>query len=151
MRLLGQFQACLLFFTKRFERIKKHQNVKQTIFTALKVFLRKVLLSFLFFVCLFLFCCLMFACECFYVRNLFVKKISRFKIVLITSNHYTTDVYPYQPTYWATIFFTNFSTSFWCHTYLFTYLNLQALIFICQNLFSSVNIIFICVHLFLIV
>ena len=34
----------------------------------------------------------------------FVKKINRLQIVLITSFYYTTDVYPYQPTYRASIY-----------------------------------------------
>ena len=37
-------------------------------------------------------------------QHLFVKKkkkINRFEIVLITSIHNTTGVYPYQPSYWA--------------------------------------------------
>ena len=42
--------------------------------------------------------------------NLFVKKKSRFEMVLIASLTYTTDVYPYQPTYW----------SFYLHVRIFT-------------------------------
>ena len=35
----------------------------------------------------------------FYAQKNFVKKINRLEIVPLTSLYYTTDVYPYQPTY----------------------------------------------------
>ena len=43
----------------------------------------------------------MFACECLCTLKIFSlkKKINRLEIVLITSFYYTTEVYPYQPTY----------------------------------------------------
>ena len=84
------FKTVDLFFMKRFRVHKKHQIVKQTTFTLLKVCAHKKLLPLLFSVCLILFCWLMFACECFLcVRNFFIKKINRLEIVLITSLYYT--------------------------------------------------------------
>ena len=39
------------------------------------------------------------------IRNLFIKKKKIcLEIVLIPSFYYTTDMYPYQPTYWASIY-----------------------------------------------
>ena len=38
MRLSGQFQTWLFFFTKKKISVKKYQNAKQTIFTPLEVF-----------------------------------------------------------------------------------------------------------------
>ena len=38
MRLSGQFQTWLFFFTKKKISVKKYQNAKQTIFTLLEVF-----------------------------------------------------------------------------------------------------------------
>ena len=84
MRLLGQFQVCLLFnfFLRKDFELKKHQNAKKkkkkkkTISTLLKAFVRaKKLLPLLVFVCLISFCLLVFACDVFLsARNLFVKK-----------------------------------------------------------------------------
>ena len=61
MRLLEQFQASLFFLTKRSSAHKKHQDAKQTTLT------------------------LLFLCE----QNIFVKKINRLEIALITSIYYT--------------------------------------------------------------
>ena len=72
---------------------------KQTIFTILEVFLHKKFLPLLF---LFACSCFVgwFSLDCLFVRaKSFRKKINRLEIVLITSLHYTTDVYPYQPAY----------------------------------------------------
>ena len=44
------------FLRKNFERTKKHQNAKQTIFALLEVFVHEKLLLFFFSICLFLFC-----------------------------------------------------------------------------------------------
>ena len=54
----------------------------------------------------------MFVCIWYFLCpwNLFVKKKNRFEMVLIASLTYTTDVYPYQPTYW----------SFYLHVRIFT-------------------------------
>ena len=91
---------------------------KQLTFTLLRVCACQNLLPLLFSVCLILFCWLKFACECFCAREIFSKKINRFEIVLITTFYYTTDVYPYQPTYRASIYM---------HLFLF--------VTICENLF----------------
>ena len=84
MSLSEQFQACLFvfcFFYKRLSRAQISNRVKVVCFT---------------------FWC--FLCA----RNLLVKKknkqTSRLEIVLITSFYYTTDVYPYQPTYRTSIY-----------------------------------------------
>ena len=50
----------------------------------------------------------------------FLKKKHRLEIVLIASFHYTTDVYPYQPTYRASI-----------------YMQLFLFVIIYENLFES--------------
>ena len=64
------------------------------------------------------FCC--FLCA----QNLFVKKTkTKLEIVLIASFHYTADVYPYQPTYQASI-----------------YMHLLLFVTICENLFESLLI-----------
>ena len=55
--------------------------------------------------------------------NFFVQKLNRLEIVLITSFYYTTDVYPYQPTYQASI-----------HMHLFLFVT------ICENHFGSLHI-----------
>ena len=76
------------------------------------------MLPFLFFVLLILFSWLVLVWFAFlYARNLFVKK-NWFAVVLITLFYYTTDVYPYQPTY----------RGFVC-THLFLF------VIICENLF----------------
>ena len=89
MRLSRQFQACLYFFAKRFCVLKKYQNAKQATFTLLENCARKKLLPCLFSVCFILFCSLMLACMFLCARNLFLKKINRLEIVLITSFYYT--------------------------------------------------------------
>ena len=56
LRLLGQFQACLFFLQKGFER-KKAPKPKANDFQSLRSFCaREKLLPLLFFVCLILFC-----------------------------------------------------------------------------------------------
>ena len=53
----------------------------------------------------------------------FLKKKHRLEIVLTASFHYTTDVYPYQPTYRASI-----------------YMHLLLFVTLCENLFESLLI-----------
>ena len=58
------------------------------------------------------------------------KKIKRLETVLITSFHYTTDVYPYQPTYRASIYM---------HLFLFVNIYESFLIFrICDHLWEYI-------------
>ena len=82
----------------------------------------------LFFVLLVYFCLWVF----FSVWNLFVQKekVNSFEIVLIASITYTTNIYPYRPTYWA---------------YIYTHLSLFVTIYenlFYQNLFKSLNLFF---------
>ena len=58
-----------------------------------------------------------------FVRAKSFRKKTRLEIVLITSFHYTTDMYPYHPTYRASIYM---------HLFLF--------VTICENLFESLLI-----------
>ena len=113
MRLSRQFQVCLLFFlTKRFlvhkntSHLEAYARVKNCCLCCLA-------LVYFCFVSWFL------LVTCFCVREIFSsKKINRLEIVLITSLYYTTEVYPYQPTY----------RKFICtHFFLF--------VIICENLF----------------
>ena len=48
MRLLGQFQVCLSFFTKKFWAYEMHQNAKQTTFTLKFLCAQKIVVVFLF-------------------------------------------------------------------------------------------------------
>ena len=59
------------------------------------------------------------------------KELNRLEIVLITSFYYTTNVYPYQPTYQAS-----------------SYTHLILFVTICENLFQSFLFVVICENLF---
>ena len=101
MRLSREFQASFFFFFyEKILSVKKHQNQKQTISTLLDVFCaRRKQLPLLFFVRLFFFCYLVFAWFIF-ARSKFFRKKS--KLAWNYPNnliYYTTEVYPYQPTY----------------------------------------------------
>ena len=94
MRLSGQFQASLFFFTKRFWAYKKASKRKITNFTPLRRFLGEKFLPLLFFVRLFMFLLVGFGLICVFVcsksfrnnnNNNNNNKISRLEIVLITS------------------------------------------------------------------
>ena len=98
MRSSGTFQACLFFLRKGFER-KKAPKRKANDFQLLKSFCEGkkffvvyCLLNFVLLVSFSLW-------VSFYAQNLFVKKINKLEIVPITSFYYTTDLYPYHPTY----------------------------------------------------
>ena len=74
MRLSRQFQVYFFFFTKKFRKHRKHQNVRQMTFTLLEVCACKKLLPLLFSICLILFWWLIFACECFCACEIFSSK-----------------------------------------------------------------------------
>ena len=127
MRLSRQFQACLFFYEKisRAQRhsqanINQENKIKQTRNNKGNNFFRAQSSKRVKVTC-FVFWCFLSA------RNLFVRKINRLKIVLVASFHYTTDVYPYQPAYRASI--------------------LYAFVFICNHLWDSFWIFFIYDHL----
>ena len=69
----------------------------------------------------FLLCCLMFACECFCMHEIFL--LFTMLLIFFASIYYTTNVYPYQPTYRE-----------------FTCTHLFLLAIICKNLFESLLI-----------
>ena len=121
------FQTCLFIFIFFYEKISPQQKhsqaninqqnkVKQTLNNKGNNFLRAETSKRVKVACFAFWC---FLCA----RNLFVKKINRLEIVLITSFYYTTDVYPYQPTY---------RTSIYMHFFLF--------VTICENLFFYENL-----------
>ena len=109
-----QFKPIYFFQRKDFAPTKTHVTPRS-------LCTREKLLSLLFSVSSFLLCQLIFTGKSFCVREKFSlkKKNKQTSIVLIAPIHYTTDVYPYQPTYREFIF-----------------------IFICFHLFSSVKIYF---------
>ena len=117
MRLSRQFQACLFFLQNDFPCTKstKRQNKQLSSFLMQKI-VAILVQCLLIFVLLFHFC----LWHAFLHGNLFVNKMNRLEIVLITSFYYTTDMHPYQPTYWASIY---------THLFLF--------VAICENLFES--------------
>ena len=88
---LGQFQAslllCLIFLRKDFAHTKTQVKSKQNNFSSLRSFYAPKLLPLLFFfVCLILFCWLVLVLFAFlYTRNILVKKINWFEIIVITS------------------------------------------------------------------
>ena len=134
MRLSRQFQASLFFFfNEKILRLQKHsqaninhQNkIKQTLNRKGNNFLHTQTSQRMKVSCFELRC---YLCA----QNLFVKKkISRLEIVLITLFYYTTDVYPFQPTYQA-----------------FIYMHLFLFVTICENLFESFLFLIICENLF---
>ena len=114
MRLSRQFQANLFFFfTKRFWTRKKHQNKKQTIFTFLKVFVRKKLLPFVIF-CLLIFVFLVdFCLICIFVhsKSFHKNKINMLEIVLIASSTILLTCTPFNLPMENINLGTNFSTT----------------------------------------
>ena len=133
MRLSRQFQACLFFFYEKISHTQKHsqakinqQNkIKQTLNNKGNNFLLVQTSKRLEVVCFTSWC---FLCA----QNLFVKKVNRLEIVLMTSFYYTTDVYPYQSTH---------VSSHYLYA-LFLFLT------ICENLFESFLSVIICENLF---
>ena len=105
MRLLGQFQTCLFFFTRTFFTHKKCKNTKNTksikstktqtseqvTFLPLDVFYVHKNDDFFVFVCWFAFfslVCFLLACLLFvhlFAQNLFAEKIKKFEIALMAS------------------------------------------------------------------
>ena len=114
-------QSNFFFFYERIMRAQKGPKRKTNYFYALRNFCApKKLLPLLFSVCLILFCWFIFACDVFLcAQNLFIKN----RLARNCPNnliYYTTDVYPYQPTYRASIY-----------THLFLFAT------ICEDLFES--------------
>ena len=136
MRLSGQISSLFFFFF--YEKIlnvkKNRQNAKQTIYSLLEVFARAkncclsclVSAYFVLIVCFGLIWVFVHL-KCFGKK----KKKNRSKIALITSYTILLNYTPLNPPI-KNCFSTNFSTNF-LHIYFY------ALIFICQDLFSSVK------------
>ena len=93
------------FLTKRFFQTKSTKAPNKQLPPSQKLLCAKKTVVFVVF-CLLIFVCqlvlLSFAFLC--AQHFSKKKINRLEIVLIASIHYTTNVYPPQPTYRASIF-----------------------------------------------
>ena len=96
MRLSGQLQTSF-FFAKIFRAYKNENQTNHSV--------RSFYVAFLKIVAFFIFCSLNFillvgfGLMCIFVRAKSFRKKNWFGVVLITLFYYTTDVYPYQPTY----------------------------------------------------
>ena len=92
MRLSRQFQACLFLFYEKISSVQKRKSTKTNKQKQRKVNKKQKKQRF-------------FACiktsKRVEIGGAFctLKKINRLEIVLIASFYYTTNVYPYQPTY----------------------------------------------------
>ena len=127
----------IFFLRKDFERKKNRLNAKQTIYSLLEVFARAknccpcclVSAYFVLLACFGLICVFVHL-KCFDKKK--KKKKNRSKIALITSYTILLNYTPLNPPI-KNCFSTNFSTNFLHRIYFY------ALIFICQDLFSSVK------------
>ena len=131
--IIKTISSLFIFFYEKVLSVKKHsqakinqQNkIKQTLNNKGNNFLLVQTSKRLEVVCFTFWC---FLCA----QNLFVKKINRLEIALMTSFYYTTDVYPYQSTH---------VSSHYLYA-LFLFLT------ICEKLFESFLSVIICENLF---